>query len=83
MTPNDLERMIGADATMRLMSRRAGQVIYVPKIVTPVLLDIAGSKAGAERMIAEHGGDRSNITAIGHSAGGHLAAMLLAWVGTS
>ncbi|MDB5826767.1 MAG: esterase, partial [Variovorax sp.] len=30
------------------------------------------------RHVAEHGGDPSRITVAGHSAGGHLAAMLLA-----
>lgn len=30
------------------------------------------------RHIGRHGGDRRRITAIGHSAGGHLAALLLA-----
>ncbi len=58
MTPNDLERMLGADAAMRLMARRAGQVIYVPKVVTALLLDMAGSQAGADQMVADHAGDR-------------------------
>lgn len=30
------------------------------------------------RHIAQHGGDRRRITLVGHSAGGHLAALLLA-----
>jgi arylformamidase len=38
---------------------------------------MAKATAWVWRHIAEHGGDRGNISAVGHSAGGHLAAMLL------
>ncbi|MEK7344866.1 MAG: alpha/beta hydrolase [Pseudomonadota bacterium] len=52
----------------------AGQPVTVPDIA----LQMAQASAWVWRHIAEHGGDRSNITVIGHSAGGHLGAMLLA-----
>lgn len=49
-----------------------------PISVPDIALQMAQASAWVWRHIAAHGGDRSNITAIGHSAGGHLAAMLLA-----
>ena len=49
------------------------QAVTVPDIA----LQMAHATAWVWRHIAAHGGDRSNITVIGHSAGGHLAAMLL------
>lgn len=49
-----------------------------PVTVPDIALQMAQASAWVWRHIAAHGGDRSNITAIGHSAGGHLAAMLLA-----
>lgn len=49
-----------------------------PVTVPDIALQTAQAAAWVWRHIAAHGGDRSNITAIGHSAGGHLAAMLLA-----
>jgi arylformamidase len=49
-----------------------------PITVPDIALQMAHATAWVWRHIAEHGGDRSNVTAIGHSAGGHLAAMLLA-----
>jgi arylformamidase len=49
-----------------------------PVTVPDIALQMAQATAWVWRHIAEHGGDRSNITVIGHSAGGHLAAMLLA-----
>jgi len=48
-----------------------------PVTVPDIALQMAQASAWVWRNIATHGGDRSNITAIGHSAGGHLAAMLL------
>jgi len=50
------------------------QAVTVPDIA----LQMARATAWVGRHIAEHGGDPDNITVIGHSAGGHLAAMLLA-----
>ena len=38
---------------------------------------MARAAAWVWRHIAKHGGDPDNISVIGHSAGGHLAAMLL------
>ncbi len=49
------------------------QAVTIPDIA----LQMAKATAWVGRNIAEHGGDRGNITVIGHSAGGHLAAMLL------
>jgi arylformamidase len=49
-----------------------------PVTVPDIALQMALASAWVWRHIAAHGGDRSNITVIGHSAGGHLAAMLLA-----
>jgi arylformamidase len=48
-----------------------------PVTVPDIALQMARATAWVWRHIAAHGGDRSNITVIGHSAGGHLAAMLL------
>ena len=50
------------------------QAVTIPDIAQ----QMAQASAWVWRHIAAHGGDRSNITVIGHSAGGHLAAMLLA-----
>lgn len=50
------------------------QAVTIPDIAQ----QMAQASAWVWRHIAVHGGDRSNITVIGHSAGGHLAAMLLA-----
>jgi arylformamidase len=50
------------------------QAVTIPDIAQ----QMAQATAWVWRHIAVHGGDRSNITVIGHSAGGHLAAMLLA-----
>ena len=49
-----------------------------PVTVPDIALQMAQAMAWVWRHIAAHGGDRDNITVIGHSAGGHLAAMLLA-----
>jgi len=49
------------------------QAVTVPDIA----LQMARASAWVWEHIAAHGGDRDNITVIGHSAGGHLAAMLL------
>ncbi len=50
------------------------QAVTIPDIAQ----QMAQATAWVWRHIAAHGGDRNNITVIGHSAGGHLAAMLLA-----
>jgi arylformamidase len=49
-----------------------------PVTVPDIALQMAKATAWVWRHIAAHGGDRRNISVIGHSAGGHLAAMLLA-----
>ena len=48
-----------------------------PVTIPDIALQMAKATAWVWRHIAEHGGDRQNISVIGHSAGGHLAAMLL------
>ena len=51
-----------------------GQVVTVPDIA----LQMTRALAWTYQHIAAHGGDPRRITLAGHSAGGHLAAMLLA-----
>jgi arylformamidase len=43
-----------------------------------IFLQLVRSLAWVYRHIDQFGGDPANITVVGHSAGGHLAAMLLA-----
>lgn len=49
-----------------------------PVTIPDIALRLVKALAWTWRHIAEHGGDPSRITVAGHSAGGHLAAMLLA-----
>lgn len=50
-----------------------------PKVTIPdITLQMVHALAWVHRHIGVHGGDPERITVIGHSAGGHLAAMLLA-----
>ncbi len=49
-----------------------------PVAVTDIALQMTRALAWVWRHIRVHGGDRDNVSVIGHSAGGHLAAMLLA-----
>ena len=49
-----------------------------PVTIPDIALQMTHALAWVWRHIGLHGGDRHNITVIGHSAGGHLAAMLLA-----
>lgn len=51
-----------------------GQTVTVPDIA----LQMTRALAWTYQHIAAHGGDPARITLAGHSAGGHLAAMLLA-----
>jgi len=52
--------------------------VTAPVTVPDIALQCARALAWVWRHIDGHGGDRSNISVIGHSAGGHLAAMMLA-----
>ena len=64
---------------------QAGTCVVVPNYalcpavtVPQIVLQMVRALAWTWRHVAEHGGDPKRITVAGHSAGGHLAAMLLA-----
>ena len=64
---------------------QAGACVVVPNYalcpavtVPQIVLQMVQALAWTWRHVAEHGGDPNRITVAGHSAGGHLAAMLLA-----
>lgn len=66
---------------------QAGACVVVPNYalcpavtITHIVLQMVRALAWIWRHIAEFGGDSRRITVVGHSAGGHLAAMLLACV---
>lgn len=48
-----------------------------PVTIPDIALQMGRALAWVWRHIGAHGGNRQNISVIGHSAGGHLAAMLL------
>jgi arylformamidase len=63
----------------------AGAMVVVPNYalcpavtIEHIALQLVAALAWVYRHAAEHGGDRERIIVAGHSAGGHLAAMLLA-----
>lgn len=65
--------------------QHAGACVVVPNYalcpavtIPDITLQIVQALAWVYRHIAAHGGDRDRITVAGHSAGGHLAAMMLA-----
>lgn len=49
----------------------------VPVTIPDIAMQCARSLAWVWRHIGEHGGNPRNLTVVGHSAGGHLAAMML------
>ncbi len=50
-----------------------------PAVTVPdITLQMVRALAWTWRHVAQHGGDPARITVVGHSAGGHLATMLLA-----
>jgi arylformamidase len=62
----------------------AGAMVVVPNYglcpavgIEHIALQMASALAWVHRHAAEHGGDPQRIVVAGHSAGGHLAAMLL------
>ena len=64
---------------------RAGALVVLPDYalaprvsIEHIVLQVARSVAWAWRHAREHGGDPGRIVVAGHSAGGHLAAMMLA-----
>ena len=66
---------------------RAGACVVVPNYalcptvtIPDIVLQMVKALAWTYRSIAAHGGDARRITVIGHSAGGHLTAMLFACV---
>lgn len=66
---------------------QAGACVVVPNYalcpavtIPQITLQMVKALAWTWRHIAEYGGDPERITVAGHSAGGHLAAMLLACV---
>jgi arylformamidase len=49
-----------------------------PVTIPDIAMQMVKALAWTSRHVAEHGGDPARITVAGHSAGGHLAAMMLA-----
>ena len=66
---------------------QAGACVVIPNYalcpavtIPDIVLQMVKALAWTYRHVAAYGGDPRRITVVGHSAGGHLAAMLLACV---
>ncbi|MDO9166078.1 MAG: alpha/beta hydrolase [Rhodoferax sp.] len=66
---------------------RSGACVVIPNYalcpavtIPDIVLQMVKALAWTWRHVAEYGGDPGRITVVGHSAGGHLAVMMLACV---
>ena len=66
--------LTAAGACVVLPNYALAPAVTIPQIT----MQVVGAVAWTFRNIARHGGDPARIVVAGHSAGGHLAAMMLA-----
>lgn len=63
MTPELLERIVGVEATFRVLARSHGKVMMVPKKVTAHMVDMFGCEKAAQAMVSEMAGAKIVIPA--------------------